>query len=146
MTDFWAEARGLLGFFEEWIILFDAAIPDAVHFFWAGNDEWPNDAEAEELGIGVVPDTFGELRILDFPSGGGGAASGDAEGGGFVVVPGATAGGMRVRFGGFIPGIFRGGRLIESGVILIESPLEDIAEDIVEAPRVGLFFCRPFGI
>ena len=111
-----------------------------MHFFWAGNDEWPNDAEAEELGIGVVPDTFGELRILDFPIGGGGATGGGAEGGGFVIVPGATAGDMRVRFGGFIPGIFRGGRLIESGVVLIESPLEDIAEDIVEAPRVGLFF------
>ena len=115
-----------------------------MHFFWAGSGEGPNDAEAEELGIGVIPDTFGELRILDFPSGGGGAASGGAEGGGFVVVPGATAGGMRVRFGGFIPGIFRGGRLVGSGFRLIESPLEDIAEDIVEAPRA--FLCRPFGI
>jgi hypothetical protein len=60
-------------------------VPVVVHFLSGRHFEGTDDAEAEELGVGVVPDGFGELGVLLFPCFAGGAAGGDAEVLGVIV-------------------------------------------------------------
>ncbi len=87
----------------------------------------------------MVPDALGELRILDFPVGVGGAACGDPKFFCGIIVPRAAASGVRVGFGGFVPRIVVFTGFVEIGIVLVEGPFDDVPDDIVESPRVGLF-------
>ena len=49
------------------LFLRHAVVPGGEHFFRRGDFQRTDDAEAEPLGIGVVPDALGKLRILGFP-------------------------------------------------------------------------------
>src|SRR4029453_7045721 len=66
-------------------------VPLKGFLFGGGLVEGANDAEAEEEGVGKIPDALGKLRILLLPVGGGGDAGGTASTAG-AVVPGAAAG------------------------------------------------------
>ena len=61
----------------QWLVLLNAAVPKLLHLLWRGDFQGAHHAETEKLSVGVVPDALGELRILDFPVGVGGAACGD---------------------------------------------------------------------
>src|SRR4029453_16291232 len=67
-------------------------VPLKGFLFGGGLVEGANDAEAEEEGVGKIPDALGKLRILLLPVGGGGDAGGTAStaGGG---VPATAPGG-----------------------------------------------------
>ncbi len=82
------------------LILLHAAVPVRLHLLGGRRLERADDAEAEELGVGVIPDALGELRVLDLPLGTGAAAGGDAELGGIFVIPRAAARDVRVGLGG----------------------------------------------
>src|SRR5437667_9671980 len=49
------------------LVLFDSAVPVFSHFLRWRDLERADDAEAEELGVGVVPDALGQLRVLHLP-------------------------------------------------------------------------------
>src|ERR1044071_575648 len=58
---------GLNRLFQRWLITFDATAPVFLPLFGRRDFERPDDAEADPLGIRVVPDAFWQLRILHFP-------------------------------------------------------------------------------
>ena len=45
----------------------DSTVPIPVELLGSGDLEWTDDSEPEELGVSVVPDALGKLRVLDFP-------------------------------------------------------------------------------
>lgn len=61
------------------VFFFDAVVPVAKHFFGGGKFQGADEAEAEPLRVGVVPDAFGKLRVLHFPAWVGGDAGAAAE-------------------------------------------------------------------
>ena len=87
----------------------------------------------------MVPDALGELRILDFPVGVGRAARGDPQFFCGIIVPSTASSGVRVGFGGFVPRVFVFTGFVEIGVVLVEGPFDDVPDDVVESPWVGLF-------
>src|SRR5687767_6327175 len=87
----------------------------------------------------MVPDAFGELRILNFPTRIGSASGRGAQFGGMIIIPGAAASGMGVRFGSDIPRVIGDLFGVKSGIILIEGPFQHISEDIAQPPGVGFF-------
>ncbi len=124
----------------------DAIVPGGMHFLHGGDFERADDAEAEPGGVCQVPDAFGELGVLLFPTGVGGAAGAATEGIRIVIV--VTAFGD-VWVGGCgadpivgddsIDGFGCPGGVAILGV-LIECPFADVAVDVVKAPGVGLLF------
>ena len=121
-------------------IFFHAVVPELEQLLWRGHLEGTDDAEAEPLGIGVVPDALGELRILLLPLPTGAAAGGAAQHGKINIIPMAAARHVRIRFRGFEPRVFcaRAGELLVSGrVILVETPFHDVSVHIMESPGVG---------
>src|SRR6185369_17629867 len=81
------------------LVVFDAVGPVFGQLFGRRHFERTNNAEAEELRVRVVPDAFGELRVLHFP-GGAGSASGRAAQTGGIIIPGTTARNVTIRLGG----------------------------------------------
>ncbi len=77
-------------------LFLDPAVPVLLHVLFRRGFERTDDSEAEELGVGVIPDALRELGILDFPVGVGGAACCDSELFGGIIVPSASASGVRV--------------------------------------------------
>ena len=43
------------------------SVPEKVHLFDRGDFKGADDAEADPLGVGVIPDGFGLLRVFGFP-------------------------------------------------------------------------------
>ena len=120
---------------------FYTAVPVFIHFFCARDFERTDDAEANELGVGQIPDRLRQLRVLHFPVGDGVGASGATEAVG-VVGPGTAASDVRIGFRGDVPGFggdFAGELFVVIGIVLIEAPFGDVAVHVVEAPGVGLF-------
>ena len=70
-------ARAPLRYFD--LFALDAAVPDSEQSLGRRDGQRPDDANAEELGVGVIPDALGELGILDLPDFVGIAACGAAE-------------------------------------------------------------------
>src|SRR4051794_16146733 len=110
------------------LVMFEAAVPVAVHIVGRGEFGGAHETEAEPLGVGHVPDAFGELRVLLLPVGGGGGASG-ARKCFRRIVPGAAAHRVGVSPRGFDPwvGLRAGG--VRS--VLVERPFHDVAEHVV---------------
>src|SRR5579863_6781402 len=102
------------------LIIFHTAVPVAVQLIYPGHFHRTHQAETEPLGIGLVPDAFGQLRILLLPVGVGSHAGGAAQ---HVrrVVPGTAPHGMRIGLRGLDPGIRFGSRFVRR--ILVERPL-----------------------
>src|SRR2546427_3114216 len=132
-----------LGFRDSFLVSFDSARPTFLQLFRGWHLKRTDDTKADPLGVRVIPDALGQLRVLHFP-GAIGAAAGGAAAHRRLVVPRAAAHRMRVSLGGPIPWIngyvLAGAAFIEIRVILIEDPFDDIAIDIVEAPGIRLFF------
>src|SRR5579883_1149277 len=81
-------------------VMLGAAVPIAEHFFGRGQFRRADQAEAEPLRVGHIPDALGELRVLLLPGG----VRCDARGAGHQrrgVVPGAAAHGIGIRLRGF---------------------------------------------
>ena len=87
----------------------------------------------------MVPDTLGELGILDFPVGVGSTACGDPKFFCGIIVPRPASRRVRVGFGGLVPRVVVFARFVEIGVVLVEGPFDDVPDDVVESPWVGLF-------
>src|SRR4051812_12096473 len=102
----------------------------------------PDDAEADEGGVGMPPDALGPLRVLDAPLGVGPASLGAAEQFG-VVVPRAAPDDIGILLGvgqddrargRLVPRIL----LVGVGQVMVQAPLGHVAVHVVEPPRVGL--------
>src|ERR1039458_8939944 len=77
------------------LIILNTAVPVAVHFVRAGYLRGAHQAETEPLGIGLIPDTLGQLWILLLPRRVGCHTRGAAQ---HVrrVVPGTAPHGVRI--------------------------------------------------
>lgn len=124
----------------------DAIVPGGMHFLHGGDFERADDAEAEPGGVCQIPDAFGELGVLLFPTGVGGAAGAAAKGVGIVIVVTAFSD-VRVRGFGADPVVgddsidgFGGPGGVAILRVLIECPFADVAVDVVKTPGVGLLF------
>src|SRR5258706_5086011 len=122
-------------------VLFRAAGPILLHFFRRWHFQGTDDAKADELRVGEIPDTLWQLRILHFP-GAVGAAPRGAAAGGRRIVPGTSADGMGIRLGGLVPriehGLVAGGLFVVIRLILVEDPLGHVAIHIVKGPRIWI--------
>jgi hypothetical protein len=67
------------------LVSLDAAVPIFREFFGRRNFERTNDAETEELRVGVIPDALWQLRVLHFPRRAGSAARGAPECEGIII-------------------------------------------------------------
>src|SRR5580765_1336340 len=67
------------------LIPFGATSPIFLHLIGGRDDQGPNHAEADELGVGEEPNALGELGILHFPGALGTASGGAAAHRRFVV-------------------------------------------------------------
>src|SRR5262245_18827480 len=68
-------------------LVLDAVVPEFLHLGSGRDFERAHDAEAEPLGVCVIPDALRQLRILLFPAALGVAARGAAQHREFVVIP-----------------------------------------------------------
>src|SRR5678815_3409640 len=85
-----------------------------------------------------IPDTLWKLWVLDLPALVRCAARGAAQFRGIVVIPRSAARAVGIGFGGLVPGI-RGRRVgVVIRIVLIERPLGDIAENVIQAPWIRL--------
>ena len=116
-----------------------ATVPELLHVLFRGRFQRTHDAEAEELRVGVVPDALRELRVLDFPVRVRGAPRGDPEFFSGIIVPCSASGGVWVRFGCLVPGVLVFAGFVETRIVLVESPFDHVAKDVVKTPGVGLF-------
>ena len=94
-----------------------------------------HEAEAEPLGVGHVPDAGRQLRVAFLPDRVRLVADGAVHACGRVV-PRAAAHRDRVRRRRLGPGLVAAAGWIRH--VLIDGPLHDVAEHVVQAPRVGL--------
>ena len=82
--------------------VFGPEVPGIVHFLDGGHAERADEAHAEELGAGVIPDALGKLGVHHFPGVLGAAAGGAAEVL-WIIIPGAAAHRAGIEGGRFVP-------------------------------------------
>src|SRR2546430_3340064 len=80
-----------------WLVFLHAAVPVFGHLLRRRHLQRPNDAEAEELRVGMIPDALGQLRVLHLPRFVGRPPRGAAK---LLrrVIPRAAPYGVRIRF------------------------------------------------
>ena len=118
----------------------EVGVPEEVHFFNRRNGLGAHHAEADVLGVGVIPDRVGNLGVEHFEVFVRGDAGSAAQHLG-IVIPRATTNDAGIALGGEKPRVAHtvlelGERV---GMMRLDSPLGDIAVHVVESPRVGLF-------
>lgn len=121
-------------------------VPNVLFFLCGGFVQRPGNSEADELSVGQIPHTLGQLWVLLFPILVGPAASGTTEGWG-IVIPRSAANHVRIHGRGDryrIDGCFVFELSVEIGNVLIQHPFVHVAVNIVQAPRVGFFLADFF--
>ena len=108
-------------------------------FLRGRNLERANNAEAEELGVGHIPDAFRQLRILLFPRW---VRMTSCRAPQFVgsVIPGPAPGNVRIRRGRPDPRR-HGERVLEPVIgrlILVQTPLGHVAMHVIQSPWIRL--------
>src|SRR6266540_5961293 len=113
-----------------------AVVPYLQQFLRWRHRQWAHDAEAQPLRVRVIPLALRELRVLLLPGRLRGPPGGAAQHGHFLVLPTAAARDMRVRRGRLNPAPGRLELGVALFVILVETPLDDVAVDVVQAPWI----------
>ena len=97
----------------------------------------------EPLRVRVIPNTFGQLRVLDFPIGIGTPPVGRPQLLG-VVIPAAAPHRARVKFSRFDERV-RGGVFDPRKIVrqeLVRRPFHHVAVHVVKPPRIGLLLAH----